>query len=57
VGVGRPFMFSHIYGQEGVGKAIEILKHEIAIDAANSGVADLKEIEPSLVGLFSLVKS
>ncbi|KAI1440186.1 FMN-dependent alpha-hydroxy acid dehydrogenase [Annulohypoxylon stygium] len=49
VGVGRPFMYANVYGTEGVSRAIEILKHEIAIDAANAGVADLKKIDPSIV--------
>ena len=34
---------------EGVKKAIDLLKHEIAIDAANLGVGDLKKIDPSYV--------
>ena len=49
VGLGRPFMYSNVFGQEGVTKAIELLKYEIAIDAANIGVADLKKINPSYV--------
>ncbi|PSN61080.1 (S)-2-hydroxy-acid oxidase [Corynespora cassiicola Philippines] len=49
VGLGRPFMFSNVYGAEGVKKAVDLLKHEIAIDAANLGVADLKEIGPQYV--------
>ncbi|KAI6082177.1 FMN-dependent alpha-hydroxy acid dehydrogenase [Hypoxylon rubiginosum] len=49
VGVGRPFMFANVYGTEGVERAIEILKHEVAIDAANAGVTDLKNIDPSIV--------
>ncbi|KAF2792533.1 FMN-dependent alpha-hydroxy acid dehydrogenase [Melanomma pulvis-pyrius CBS 109.77] len=49
VGVGRPFMFSNVYGVDGVKKAIELLKHEVAIDAANLGVADLKKIGPQYV--------
>lgn len=44
VGIGRPFMFSNIYGEEGVEKAIKIMKREVAIDAANSGIADLKKV-------------
>ncbi|KAK7423929.1 hypothetical protein QQX98_000801 [Neonectria punicea] len=49
VGVGRPMMFANIFGTEGVAKAVKILKHEIAIDAGNLGVADLKKINPSYV--------
>lgn len=49
VGLGRPFMFSNVFGQEGVEKVIELLKYEIAIDSANIGIADLKKINPSYV--------
>ncbi|KAI1506289.1 FMN-dependent dehydrogenase [Biscogniauxia marginata] len=51
VGLGRPFMYANVYGTEGVKKAIQILKHEIAIDAANAGVADLHNIDPSILDL------
>ncbi|OAA50262.1 Alpha-hydroxy acid dehydrogenase, FMN-dependent [Metarhizium rileyi] len=49
VGLGRPFMYANIFGQQGIERAIEIMKHEIAIDAGNLGVADLKQINPSYV--------
>lgn len=49
VGLGRPFMYANAYGAEGVEKAIQLLKHEIAIDAANLGVGDLKKINASYV--------
>ncbi|KAF4986540.1 hypothetical protein FGRMN_10795 [Fusarium graminum] len=49
VGLGRPFMYSNVYGVEGVKKVIDILKHEISIDAANLGVPDLHKINPSYV--------
>ncbi|CAI0652087.1 unnamed protein product [Colletotrichum noveboracense] len=48
-GLSRSFMFANVYGQEGVEKAIQIMKHEIAIDAGNLGVGDLKKIDPSYV--------
>lgn len=51
VGVGRPFMFANTYGSEGVARAVEMLKHEIALDAANAGVSDLKNIDSSIVSL------
>jgi len=53
VGLGRPFMFANVYGTAGVKKAIDLLKHEISIDAANLGVADLKKIDSSYVSIFS----
>lgn len=49
VGVGRPFMYSNVYGSKGVKKAIDLLKYEIANDAANLGVADIKKIGPEYV--------
>ncbi|CAI6323051.1 unnamed protein product [Periconia digitata] len=54
VGVGRPFMYSNAYGVDGVKKVIKMLKHEVAIDAANLGVADLKEIGPQYVNWKSV---
>ncbi|EME83219.1 uncharacterized protein MYCFIDRAFT_54162, partial [Pseudocercospora fijiensis CIRAD86] len=44
VGIGRPFMFSNIYGEAGVERAIQIMKREVAIDAANAGIGDLKNV-------------
>ncbi|GME34528.1 FMN-dependent dehydrogenase [Neofusicoccum parvum] len=49
VGLGRPFMYSNVFGQEGVTKAIDLFKHELAIDAANLGVGDLKTIDTRFV--------
>lgn len=49
VGLGRPFMYANVFGQPGVERAISILKREIAIDAGNLGIADLKRINPSYV--------
>ncbi|KAJ4295584.1 hypothetical protein N0V90_007597 [Kalmusia sp. IMI 367209] len=54
VGLGRPFMFSNVYGVDGVKKVIEIAKHEISIDAANLGVGNLKEIGPQYVNWKSV---
>ncbi|KAJ4371633.1 hypothetical protein N0V83_004853 [Neocucurbitaria cava] len=49
VGVGRPFMYANIYGAEGVARVAEMLKYEMANDAANLGVADIKQIGPEYV--------
>jgi isopentenyl diphosphate isomerase/L-lactate dehydrogenase-like FMN-dependent dehydrogenase len=49
VGVGRPMMYANVYGAEGVARAIEMMKYEIANDAANLGVGDLKKIGPQFV--------
>lgn len=49
VGLGRPFMYANTYGAAGVAHAVEILKYELANDAANLGVGDLKKIGPQFV--------
>ncbi|KAF2179607.1 FMN-dependent alpha-hydroxy acid dehydrogenase [Zopfia rhizophila CBS 207.26] len=47
VGMGRPFMYANMYGSRGVKQAIDIMKNEMALDAANLGVADLRKINAS----------
>ncbi|KAM0330603.1 hypothetical protein ACHAQA_003552 [Verticillium albo-atrum] len=49
VGVGRPFMYANVFGYDGVLQAIQMLKRQIAVDAANLGVVDLKTIDASFV--------
>ncbi|CZT15262.1 related to CYB2-lactate dehydrogenase cytochrome b2 [Ramularia collo-cygni] len=49
VGMGRPFMFANVYGEAGVARAIEIMKKEIAMDAGNVGVANLQQINSSVL--------
>ncbi|KAG9258434.1 uncharacterized protein F5Z01DRAFT_615027 [Emericellopsis atlantica] len=49
VGLGRPFLYANVFGQEGVEKAIELLKTEIAYDAGNIGVPDVGKIGPEAV--------
>nr|CEG05008.1 unnamed protein product [Fusarium clavum] len=48
VGLGRPFLYSNVYGPEGPKKLIQILKNEILTDAAQIGINDLHNI-PSRV--------
>ncbi|KAK7421135.1 hypothetical protein QQZ08_010065 [Neonectria magnoliae] len=49
VGLGRPFMYSNVLGEEGVGRAIELLKREIVVDGANLGLGDIKDIDTRYV--------
>ncbi|KAJ8076413.1 hypothetical protein AAF712_000104 [Marasmius tenuissimus] len=49
VGLGRPFMYSNVFGVDGVKRAIDLFKNELAVDAGNLGVADLKQINTSFV--------
>ncbi|KAH6607008.1 Glycolate oxidase [Trichoderma cornu-damae] len=57
VGLGRPFIFANIFGTEGIEKAIDIIKHGIAIDAGNLGVGDLAKIDSSYVRILILKPS
>ncbi|KAM5527105.1 cytochrome mitochondrial precursor [Fusarium oxysporum f. sp. phaseoli] len=45
VGVGCSFMYSLVYGTDGVIKAAEILKHELTINAQNLGLRKLGDIK------------
>ncbi|KAJ4305347.1 hypothetical protein N0V90_000878 [Kalmusia sp. IMI 367209] len=54
VGLGRPFLYANCYGVEGVQKAIKLMKQEIAKDAAQVGIADLRKIKPSVINAREL---
>jgi L-lactate dehydrogenase (cytochrome) len=55
VGLGRPFLYANsCYGEEGVRKAIAILKEEIAVDMKLLGVSKISELDPSLLDLRGL---
>ncbi|KFA70161.1 hypothetical protein S40285_08171 [Stachybotrys chlorohalonatus IBT 40285] len=49
VGLGRPFMFANIFGQEGVEHAIELMRFELEIDLGNLGVPALDRLDASYV--------
>lgn len=49
VGIGRPFMYSNVFGQAGVEKVVDIMKTEVAGDGANIGLASLQSITPDYV--------
>ncbi|EOO02645.1 putative cytochrome b2 protein [Phaeoacremonium minimum UCRPA7] len=49
VGLGRPFMYSNVFGLDGVKKAVQIMHTELMNDAANLGVPDIKAIDASYV--------
>ena len=49
VGVGRPMYYANLYGADGVIRAIDLLKREVASAAAGIGVADLSKIDSSFV--------
>lgn len=52
VGIGRPFMFANIYPDgAGVKRAIDIMKREVAIDAANIGIGNLKDADSTWLDL------
>ncbi|KAJ5635893.1 FMN-dependent dehydrogenase [Penicillium longicatenatum] len=47
VGVGRPFLYSLVFGEAGTSKAIRILKHEMETTMALLGVTSLDQLNPS----------
>lgn len=49
VGIGRPFLYSLVFGEAGTSKAIRILKHEIETTMALLGVTSLDQLNPSYV--------
>ena len=49
VGMGRPFMYSNVFGVDGVKKIIALMRNGIMNDAANLGLGDLKSINSSYV--------
>lgn len=51
VGLGRPFMFSNVFGVDGVTRVIDLMRNSIMNDAANLGVPDLKAINASYLNL------
>ncbi|KAF1959711.1 FMN-dependent alpha-hydroxy acid dehydrogenase [Byssothecium circinans] len=54
VGMGRSFMYANCYGVEGVQKAIQIMKNEVAHDAAQVGIHDVQNIPISMVNARAL---
>ncbi|RDW80918.1 hypothetical protein BP5796_05616 [Coleophoma crateriformis] len=54
VGMGRPFMYSNIYGADGVARLIDMMKDEIIADAGNLGIANVSEISPAALNLNAL---
>lgn len=42
-------MFSNVFGAAGVERAVEIMKREVAIDAANAGIRNLKDANVSYI--------
>ena len=49
VGVGRPYLYSLTYGQEGVEQLTEILKDELQTSMKLAGITDLDQAHPGLV--------
>jgi L-lactate dehydrogenase (cytochrome) len=51
VGLGRPFLYSLVYREAGVSKAIRILKHELETTMALLGVTSLAQLNSSYVSI------
>ena len=53
VGLGRPFLFSLVFGEPGVSRALHILRQEVETAMALLGVSSLDHLNPSYVRLQS----
>jgi isopentenyl diphosphate isomerase/L-lactate dehydrogenase-like FMN-dependent dehydrogenase len=51
VGIGRPFMYGNMYGEEGVDRVAQILRKELITDAGNVGVERIQDINTSYLRL------
>ena len=49
VGIGRPFLYSLCYGQDGVEHLSQIFKDELATSMRLSGITNLEQANPSMV--------
>jgi len=49
VGIGRPYLYSLAYGQEGVEHLTEILKDELVSAMKLSGITDVDQAHPGMV--------
>ncbi|OAA69001.1 Aldolase-type TIM barrel [Cordyceps fumosorosea ARSEF 2679] len=55
VGIGRPFLYAMgAYGQEGVERAMALLKDELAMNMRLLGAASVADLDPSMVDARSL---
>jgi L-lactate dehydrogenase (cytochrome) len=54
VGLGRGFLYSLVFGEPGVNKAIRILKHEVEVGMALLGVTSIDQLNPSYVSCAHL---
>ncbi|KAI8260569.1 Cytochrome b2 [Colletotrichum sp. SAR11_239] len=54
VGVGRPFLYSLVYGQEGVEHLAQILKDEIETSMRLCGITSLSQASPAMVNTLDV---
>ncbi|BGP02360.1 hypothetical protein NBRC10513v2_006008 [Rhodotorula toruloides] len=54
VGIGRPFMYSLVFGDEGVNKVATVLREELAQNARLMGATSMTEVVPSMVNAREL---
>lgn len=54
VAIGRPFLYSLAFGEQGISKAIQILKQEVEATMGLLGVSSLSELQPSHVSFKTL---
>ncbi|CAN9404701.1 unnamed protein product [Alternaria sp. RS040] len=49
VGLGRPFLYANLYGQEGVSRVISLLELELTSAAANVGLTKIRDVDLSYI--------
>ncbi|KAK8049001.1 cytochrome b2 [Apiospora phragmitis] len=49
VGIGRPYLYSLVYGQEGAEHLTQILKDEIEVSMRLCGITDLSQASPDML--------
>ncbi|OLN92079.1 Cytochrome b2, mitochondrial 2 [Colletotrichum chlorophyti] len=54
VGIGRPFLYSLVYGQEGVEQLSQILKDELETSMRLCGITSLQQATPALVNTLDV---
>ncbi|GAA5925853.1 FMN-dependent alpha-hydroxy acid dehydrogenase [Sporobolomyces koalae] len=57
IGIGRPFMYSLTFGQEGVNQVATILRDELAQNVRLVGSTQLSQLEPTIVNATELERN
>lgn len=53
VGLGRPFLYANLFGEEGIARVIHLLESELTSAGANIGLSNLKEVDSTFVSALA----